>query len=66
MVVIEMMQYACVQSFISISPCVLPLPSLSGEKWPEAKFVVVQTICGHHGNDVILMRTKLHLHACYC
>ena len=33
---------------------------------PEVKlFVVVQTICGRHGNDVIHTLTKFNLHAYY-
>ena len=53
-------------------PCLVPLhflPSLysllltltrNALTWlPVSKFVVVQTICGCHGNDV----TKFHLHA---
>ena len=38
----------------------LPLGSLNSED-PKL-FVVVQTISSRHGNDVIHMRTKFHLH----
>ena len=44
----------------------LPLTSLRSFKEKILRlFVVVQTICGRHGNSVIRMRTKFHLHTCY-
>ena len=41
--------------------CVRPLASLGSE---ERKVPEAICCCGRHGNNVIHMRTKFHLHAC--
>ena len=47
------------------SPSVVPLVSWRSEEVFERKLPEAICHCGHHGNDVIHMRAKFHLHACY-
>ena len=61
-VVMEMMQHVCIPSFISMRATVRKIDE-KRLKLFEQYVVVRETCC--HGNDVIRMCIKFHLHVCY-
>ena len=55
----QLISHACVPSFTSMRATVSKFEEVV-QRLPEAI-----CCCGRHGNDIIHMCTKFHLHACY-